>query len=282
MQRAIAVILLAGGLAGGLAASGCSHRNAGSAGDAGPVTRVHYVVRDTARSWTGDSTRSPEEVSVAFVWPHFTAAPGAAAVDSLNAFVHASLVSPYARAGTYASLDSLMNEFIADYRRYRHDFPAAPSGWYLKRTVDVAGDTAGVACLSVYEESFGGGAHPNAATRLVLFDEHTGRRLGLDDLVSAASRDSLTHLGEAAFRSVRQIPAGQTLTAAGFWFKHDQFALTDNVGISPRGLVFLFNDYEVGPHVMGPTRIELGWDAVRPLLRADGALGALVQRGGPS
>ena len=279
MRRAIGLILTAAGLGAVLAASGCS-KNAGQ--PQGPPTHLVYVMRDTSRSWTADSTRQPEEVSVAFSWPRVTAAPSQPAVDSINAFVHAQLIAPLMKAGTVASLDSVMNEFINDYKQYRHDFPDAPSGWYLKRTIDVIGDTAGVASLSLYEESFGGGAHPNAATRLVVFDEHTGRRLTLDELVTPAGRDSLERLGEAEFRHAREIPDGQTLAAAGFWFKGDHFRLNDNFAITSRGLVFLFNDYEVGPHSFGPTRIELGWNAVRGLLEPDGPLGKLAGAAGPA
>lgn len=271
MRRAIPLILLVCALTG----AACSRQTAGTGG---PVTRVMFTMRDTSRSWTADSTRDPEEVSVAFSWPRFTAAPGPAAVDSLNAFVRGALVAPYVRSGAYASLDSLMDEFIADYRRYRHDFPHAPSGWYLKRTIEVVGDTASVVSLSLYEESFGGGAHPNAATRLLCFDSHSGRRLNLADLIATADRDSLERLAEAEFRRVRQLAPEAPLAAAGFWFKGNRFRLNDNFAVTRRGLEFLYNDYEIGPHSLGPTRIELDWSALRGLIAPGGPLGTLAAR----
>jgi len=275
MRRAIPLILLVTALAG----AACSRREAGT-GAGGPVTRMQFTMRDTSRSWTADSTRDPEEVSVAFSWPRFTGAPGPAAVDSLNAFVHGTLVAPYVRASAYGSLDSLMDEFIGDYRRYRHDFPHAPGGWYLKRTIDVVGDTASVVSLSLYEESFSGGAHQNAATRLLCFDNHTGSRLRLADLIAPTGRDSLERLGEAEFRRVRQLAPDAPLGAAGFWFKGNRFRLNDNFAVTRRGLEFLYNDYEIGPHALGPTRIDLDWDAVRGLIDPAGPLGAIAARRG--
>jgi hypothetical protein len=189
-------------------------------------------------------------------------------------------VAPYVRAGAYGSLDSLMDEFIADYQRYRHDFPHATSGWYLKRTIEVVGDTASVVSLSLYEESFGGGAHPNAATRLLCFDNHTGRRLSLSDLIAPARRDSLERLAEAEFRRVRGLAPEAPLAAAGFWFKGDRFGLNGNFAVTRRGLEFLYNDYEIGPHAMGPTRIDLDWSVVRPLIEPHGPLAALAGGGG--
>ncbi len=259
-----------------LGVPGCG-RQAPSATPGAPPSHAVFAMREASRSWSSDTTRAREEVKVSFAWPEFSAAPSTAALDSLNSFVRETMVAPSTRGTASRSIDSLMTQFIDDFRAYRKDFPEAEGGWYLKRRVEVVGDTLGVVSLAVTEESYGGGAHPNAMTRYVTYDARRAARLGLGDLVALGPRDSLERLGEAEFRRVRQLARDADLAEAGFYFKDDRFHLNENFAVTPRGLLFYFNDYEIGPHALGPTEIVLGWSAVGRLLRPDGPLGAMAR-----
>ena len=73
---------------------------------------------------------------------------------------------------------------------------------------------------------------------------------------------------------MRRLPAGAELGAAGFWFEGGRFKLNENFAVTPTGLLFFFNDYEIAPHSFGATSISLPWSQVMPLIRTDGPLAA--------
>jgi hypothetical protein len=129
-----------------------------------------------------------------------------------------------------------------------------------------------VASLAVTEAGFLGGAHPNSTTRFASFDVRSGRTLTRWDLLREDARDSLDAAGERAFRRVRKLAPDADLAAAGFWFEGGRFKLNENFAVSPTGLLFFFNPYEVAPYALGATSLSLPWAEVMPFVRPEGPL----------
>lgn len=212
-------------------------------------------------------------------WPTIAAAPHATAAESIAAFVRARLREAYDGGAPLANEDSVMAGFIEAYRSYAASAVGNPSlPWTFERRIEPLGDTLGVASLAVTESGFLGGAHPNSTTTLANFDLTTGRRLALSDLVLDSGRDELDRIGERAFRRVRKIAHDADLNAAGFWFKDGAFKLNENFAVTPSGLLFFFNAYEVGPYALGATSLRLRWREVMPLIRTDGPLAESQRR----
>jgi hypothetical protein len=144
----------------------------------------------------------------------------------------------------------------------------------MTRRVEPLYNAAGVFSVEFTEESYTGGAHPNARVSLASLDAHTGQRIVLDDLFVDDYRDALNAIAERVFRTERKLSATEDLAGAGFWFGDGEFRLNDNFAIVPAGLRFYFNRYEVAPYSMGPTMILLDHHALVGLIRSDGALAA--------
>jgi len=118
--------------------------------------------------------------------------------------------------------------------------------------------------------SFTGGAHPNGQTKIVSLARPSLRPLALADvLIEGADMAALTAAGEAALRSAREIPAGQSLSEAGYTFPDDQFGFNQNIALSPNGLRFHYDAYEVGPYALGPTTIDIPWSELEGMLRPE-------------
>jgi hypothetical protein len=258
---ALAALLLAG--------AGCS-RPAAKA-----PARVRFAPHYAQKSW-GDCRGAGERCTrIRLRWPEVAAAPTEAARESMTTFIRAALLMPHDGGAPLADEEAVMLRFIDAYRGFERRFPQAASApWRFERTIEPLGDTLGVACLAITENGFLGGAHPNSATYFTNFDLASGRVLRRSDLLRADASGRLDALGERAFRRVRRIPPAQDLTAAGFWFKDGRFRLNDNLGVTPTGLLFFFNDYEVGPHALGATSLALRWEDVEEFVRSDGPLGA--------
>lgn len=241
--------------------------------------RLRFVRQHSTKTY-GDCAGGTDRCTrITLRWPLVAAAPTAAARESITAFVRATLLRSYRSGAALSSEDEVMAEFITTYSTFASSQPGQPARpWWFERRIEPLGDTLGVAGIAVTERSFLGGAHPNSTTFFTNFELATGRAVKRFDLFRESARDSLDTLGEAAFRRVRDLPPGRDLTAAGFWFEGGRFRLNDNLAVTPTGVLFFFNDYEVAPHSLGVTQISLPWKDLMPFARPDGPLAAARPR----
>lgn len=247
--------------------------SAGCGPAAAPPQRVTYTIQHATQSF-GDCRSADSCTKITLRWPEIATAPTDVAKDSIARFVRETITQPYEGGEPLASVDSVMAQFLEAYRSTASEFPEGGMiAWKFDRSIEVLGDTLGVLSLAVHESSFTGGAHPNDITRFFTLDTQTGRVLHQNDLLRDRVTARLDSLGEQAFRRVRGMPANQTLTDAGFWFEGGRFHLTENMAVTTDGLLFFFNDYEVGPHALGATELLLPWRDVKPLIKPDGPLG---------
>ncbi len=177
--------------------------------------------------------------------------------DSLNVFLQETLLGKYDPRGVAPVVSAVLDSLVVQHRALPADRASSP--WLVERTIDVIGDTLGVLSLDVQEFRSTGGAHPVSMHVLYMLQPSTMRVLSLDDLVPAEHRAALTTNAERAFRTVRHLKPGQSLTAAGFTFPGGNFALTLNVALTADGMVFYYNPYEIAPYVMGPTTVIVPW-----------------------
>ena len=234
---------------------------------------IRYV-RQSAEKTYGDCAAGNDRCTrIMLRWPLIAVAPIPAAAESIGAFIRSTLLQPYDGGAPLANEDSVMAGFIEAYRAFAAGSWGGPSiPWWFERRIEALGETLGVASLAITERGFLGGAHPNSTTRFANFDVERGRLLRRSDLLREAARARLDTLGERAFRRVRRIPHQMDLNAAGFWFKDGRFRLNDNVAVTPTGLLFFFNAYEIGPYALGATEVSLPWAEVRDLVRPEGPL----------
>jgi hypothetical protein len=235
--------------------------------------RVAFT-REHAEQHYGDCASAAGCTRIRLRWPGITSAPTEAAKESLSTFIRQTLLRPYEGGTPLSSTDSVMGQFIEAYHASAAEFPEGGSiPWRFERRIEVLGDTLGVLSLATSESAFTGGVHPNSSVRFTNFDTRSGRVLRRDDLLSPQGRDSVDALGERAFRRVLRLPPGQDLGASGYMFEGGRFRLNENMAVTRNGLLFYFNDYEIGSHALGATELTLRWKDVKPYVRPDGPLG---------
>ena len=239
-------------------------------------SRVEWTMRDARTSWSADSTDTTRNVWVALHYPEFTSAPGPAALDSLNGWVSRRLFVLLEGDTVTPTVNGLAARLIRDFQSFREETgTTAATPWYVDAEVAVKWDSLDVVSMEAFTERYMGGAHGETDRTWGVLHAGSGRGLRVEDVVDPGALDTLRQMGEAAFRLARQLAPGASLARAGFEFEDGRFRLTPNFGVSPAGFEFGYRACEVAPCLFGPTEIRLSWDAVRPLLRQDGPLGAL-------
>jgi hypothetical protein len=111
-------------------------------------------------------------------------------------------------------------------------------------------NTREVLSLRMLHSEYTGGAHPNHSAGHVTFDLKSGEELTLDDLLKPGWRDAVTRLAEASLREQHGLTEGDPLNGEGPLFEN-AFELNDNWFLTPEGLGFSFDPYEIGPYAAG-------------------------------
>jgi hypothetical protein len=131
--------------------------------------------------------------------------------------------------------------------------------------------------MRMLHSEYTGGAHPNSSAGHVTFDLKTGEELTLDDLLKPGWRDPLTDLAEAQLRSQYELKEGDALNDKGPLFDN-VFELNDNWFLSPEGLGFSFDPYEIGPYAAGFIEPVIPYSKLKDWVKPGSALERIVAR----
>ncbi len=158
----------------------------------------------------------------------------------------------------------------------------APVDFEISRDATVLFENADVITIDVTSEGFLGGAHGFRERTLLVFDLKSGKRVTLAELVPASSHGIFEKLVEAQFRRAREIPAGESLSDAGYFVKPGgAIPIPDNFGITPGGLLIQYNPYEVAPYAFGPTEIVVPLEAFQGIV-SDSSKGLISSLSAPA
>ncbi len=163
------------------------------------------------------------------------------------------------------NLDSLGDVFISRFNQTLTDFPDYKHRWSYNLEGSIAFDSLNIITIEFNLFSYTGGAHPNAQVIYNSFDDESGKRLALAEVVTDV--DKLKELAEKKFRQQKKLGQHANLNEAGYMFENNQFTLNDNFGILKEGIIFYYNDYEIAPYAMGPTEILISYEEVGDLLK---------------
>ncbi|MGB6036421.1 MAG: DUF3298 domain-containing protein [Cryomorphaceae bacterium] len=148
--------------------------------------------------------------------------------------------------------ESLAASFIEGYELFKMEFPDDPTSWYLY----LEGGESSIVADSVFtvivnDSEFMGGAHGNTATLIQSYSLKDGMRI--DFVERYGSR--LKEVAEEKFRTHHGLSANEPLNDAGFIFPEEGFILPDNIGYSSKGLILIYNPYEVAAYSTGTTEL---------------------------
>jgi hypothetical protein len=197
-------------------------------------------------------------VHAVFDWVEVAGGP-ATARQRINA-----AISGFVADSPKIAPEASAQQFIDDFASARGD---APSPFQLIRTVKALHSAAPVLSLECSEYSYTGGVHGMSGTHYLNFDPATGEPVKLASILKDGASARLNAIAEAHFRKARKLTATANLGDQGFDFPGGHFALNDNYGFGEKALLFFFNDYEIAPHGMGTTLVEIPYTEIRDLIR---------------
>jgi len=127
--------------------------------------------------------------------------------------------------------------------------------WEATSLVKLNYQTEYILNFAIEHYNFTGGAHGYGASKSLIIDAVTGRKLDYKYLLT--NLDMIKRLGEQQLREKYEIGQGKSLNAYGFFFENDKFELPENIFFNKESIVLHYNQYEIASYAFGPIDLEL-------------------------
>ncbi len=148
---------------------------------------------------------------------------------------------------------------------YKQMPDAGALNWELLRYMHIVCNENFILSFYILNYAYTGGAHGLENLDFTNVDLKTGKVLSLADLLADGRKQDLSRLLTRKLKSMNKIPETQKLTDAGYFT--DEIQPNENFYLTPGGIGFLYNHYDIAPYSFGATDIFLSADEVRTLIR---------------
>jgi hypothetical protein len=185
-----------------------------------------------------------------------------------------------------ALIEEKIKPFIQSYNRsdpqeeirdfLKEDGYETSGKWDQTTQVELFAATPETFTLSVSQGGYTGGAHGNHTTSFVNYSRKTGKKIVLKDLFIDGYDAKLKEVAEEYYKAYYGLKPGANLTDAG-WFEN-RFVLADTFAITPKGLYFHYNAYEIKPYSEGETTLLLPYDRLSEIIKPESFLAPLATK----
>jgi hypothetical protein len=204
-------------------------------------------------------------------YPVFTAQ------QKLNDSVTLKLTSLFAMDGKPDSGIELMGKhFLKAYADFKKTDPRSSMFFTLDSYAKVLMQDSSITTLEVGGYTYQGGAHGSSGTYFINWNTKANKSITLDDLFIDGYADKLKAIAEGIFRKEEKLNDTASL-ARDYFFKDNKFALNDNFSVTPIGLKFIYNQYEIKPYAAGITGLFIPYSQIKTLLRPNSVVGKFIK-----
>lgn len=198
--------------------------------------------------------------TVKFKYPAFDNQP------LLNDTVVTGLAMLMDRQKGIAGLQRLTWQFLQDYKDFKKQDPKSPMFFTLDCKVNVVRQDSSFVGLEYNGYQFTGGAHGATFIKYLNWDVNGRKKILLSDILKPGYEAELNKAAEKIFRKQENLTATASLKD-NYFFKDDKFSLNQNFLITPLGIKFLYNQYEIKPYAAGQTSLEVPYSQIKTLLQ---------------
>jgi hypothetical protein len=135
----------------------------------------------------------------------------------------------------------------------------------LESNATVVRQDSSLVTVQIDRYLYAGGAHGSNYTGFINWNTKENKKISLNDLFVTGYDTKLTSVAEKIFRRDEKLSDTSSLT--GYFFKGAKFKLNNNFLITPVGLRFLYNEYEIKPYSGGSTELLIPYTQIKSLLR---------------
>lgn len=157
-------------------------------------------------------------------------------------------------------IETAASKFNDNYKAFKADFPDESTPWEATVEGEVLYTSPLITSISINTYIFTGGAHGNDYIKLFNFNNLTGEVLKSEDVLDL----------NADFMKLAQRYFEQEVMKSGEnvkdYFFGEPFKLPENIGLNERGLIMLYNKYEIASYAQGYTEFLIPFKELEPYL----------------
>ena len=270
-------------------ALGCLIASCGSGNSNAGDLRTDSTYVNRTEHLYGDTAMPACNLIISHTW--ITDADETALRDSLNHMVQLyTFGKEYAYMPVQEAIEKYGNDYVTDFRKdyeplYAKEHMAnaqnqdgqtangsyTPNSWFnffQKIETHTAFYYKHLLTFSIYREDYTGGAHGFYSTNFLNIDLRTLKTITLDDLLQGDYEEELTTLIEQRLMQDNNAANADELYDMGYGTTGN-IAPIDNFYLTPDGITFHYNIYEIAPYVIGPIEVTVGFDKMKDMLRND-------------
>ncbi len=220
--------------------------------------KVYSKIQTSLRKNVNDTTK------VTIVYPRFDH-------KNIDQLVQAQVLkSNNPDAPAYKSYQEVAADFIKNYDDFIKSMPENNQAWFKDVQISVLQQQKDYLGLKYFFIDYTGGAHPSSAIIYKNYNPATAKELTLANYIKPANQPKLVAIAEQIFRKNEKIGPKVRLEDK-YFFDKGIFVLNDNFTVTPEGLKFLYNSYEIKPYSDGTTELFIPFSAIEQLLIANKA-----------
>ncbi len=198
--------------------------------------------------------------------------------DSINRIINNAIVYAafeYENLTPQVAVDSFKNSYLNHYKEdimpfYQEDVKKENvSAWYDYEYTLNSKQIPALDSIWGYQLeliSYEGGAHGNHAISYMNFSKVTGKQLQLEDVFVENYKEPLTVILLDALKDHLQVESIDELHKEGYLNWTDMYP-SRNFLLSPDGVKFYYNAYEIAPYSAGPTELTIPYESLKSILK---------------
>ena len=140
----------------------------------------------------------------------------------------------------------------------------------LETSARVVRQDSSLVTIQIDSYAFTGGAHGGTFTGYLNWNTSEDKKVTLSDIFTPGYQETFRKIAEKIFRSQEKL--SDTSSLQSYFFKDAKFALNDNFLVTPVGIRFLYNEYEIKSYAEGQTELLIPYNKIKSLLRPQGVV----------
>lgn len=152
----------------------------------------------------------------------------------------------------------------------------ADSEWKDTKNLIIRSNGSGLLSYTVASSQFSGGAHGGTIFRNAVINLKTGDKLSEDDLFTETALPLINDILLKKLESQNNVKTPEELEQIGY-FDVAQIGQYKNFYLTQDGLVYTFNEYEIGAYALGTIEVKLSFQDLEGFLCQDSPLEKIIQ-----
>ncbi|TSD66707.1 DUF3298 and DUF4163 domain-containing protein [Inquilinus sp. KBS0705] len=173
--------------------------------------------------------------------------------------------------------NSMAKHFLKSYIDFKKQNPESVMYYTLDSYAKVIEQDSGLVAVEYGGYTFQGGAHGASFTGYINWGVNSKKNVVLDDILKPGTYNEFVKTAERIFRKDEKLKDTSSL-ARDYFFKDNKFTLNDNYSITPLGITFMYNQYEIKPYAAGQTKLFIPYQQIKSLMLPGSVAAQYIKR----